>query len=745
MEKQNHDFITIDQIGRKIKRHKWTLVTCVAVSMIVAFGYNRMATPIYSAPAIVSFEQFSKDDVLNLGFASAQFESNFIANRVKELKTWTFAQDVFQALPDSFRQLFLLPDTKLPNSGTRQNVKKVKSFVRRLLGFANSRPENFDPDRYVIRQIQKGISVGQAEKTSSVLSIAFDSENAELAREVTNTVVDVLKRRNLMERRKEFSGLKEFIDRQIKVVEQELHTAEDALQNFKGSHNIASLGDESREILTRITQVEVLYNQVLADTKARQKKLSVIQQKIDEHKKNISSSVPETSNPMIAKLREDLIRLEVESASLQVQGYAEDHPRRRQLSANIEMVKQNLVKLTVEMIQDRNLKGMIDPLSSLKNYLEESVALEIEIQALLVQQKHLQETLDSYNQRLKSLSENDARLFGLMRDREVSNKTYVNLLEEREQARLREAAEIGTIRVIEQARTPLAPYEPRKKLNVIIGLFAGSLIGLSLIFLRDSFNDALSGEEEIETMLDLPVLASIQKINSKWTVPLNGDFMASDHFVHIYLDAFTYLWNCLQASDKGKFQSVMITSACPGEGKSTIAVNLAITAAKLGRQVLLIDGDLRKPSLAKLLNVPDSPGLADIVVPETKIPLNGNLTIKGLSFLSAGSLRKEIGLVWASPELKRTLPTLMREFDFVVMDAPPVLGIPDVVSIGSFVEGTVLCIASDQADKTLVLRARKLLEKTNIKVIGVVWNKVRPTDIYGKYYGKYAYRKYYQT
>src|SRR3990172_3608119 len=103
MEKQNHDFITIDQIGRKIKRHKWTLVTCVAVSMIVAFGYNRMATPIYSAPAIVSFEQFSKDDVLNLGFASAQFESNFIANRVKELKTWTFAQDVFQALPDSFR------------------------------------------------------------------------------------------------------------------------------------------------------------------------------------------------------------------------------------------------------------------------------------------------------------------------------------------------------------------------------------------------------------------------------------------------------------------------------------------------------------------------------------------------------------------------------------------------------------------------------------------------------------------
>jgi hypothetical protein len=166
---------------------------------------------------------------------------------------------------------------------------------------------------------------------------------------------------------------------------------------------------------------------------------------------------------------------------------------------------------------------MIDPLLSIKNYLEESTALEIEIQGLNAQQGHLQETLQSYNQRLKSLSGKDAALFDLYRTREVNNKLYVGLLEEGEKARLREAAEIGTMGVIEGAKAPLIPYKPTKKLNMIIALFAGSMIGLLLIFLKDSLNDVPRTQEEVERVLNLPVLASIPKVNRKWTVSLNGD------------------------------------------------------------------------------------------------------------------------------------------------------------------------------------------------------------------------------
>ncbi len=729
MEDQKTDFITIGQIGSKIRDQKWVLISCIIVALGLAFTYNHFAKSVYNSPAIIAFEQYNNDEMLNLGFTGVQYESNFIANRIRELRTWTFARDVFLALPDSARRLFTLPDPK---------------------------PAVFDSVRYLSQEIQAGLTVEQGEKNSSALTISFNSENPELARTVTNTAIDVLQKRNLLSRRQEFASLKDFVDKQVGVVEQKLKESENALQDFKNDHHIASLEDEAREILTRITQAEALYNQTLADSKAKQEKLAIIKKKIEEEKENIRDSAPETSNPMIGKLKEELVKLEVESANLQVQGYAADHPRRKQVTTDIERVKKNLVDLTMGVIQDQNLKGMIDPLSSLKNYLEESVSLDIEIQAEKAQQTHLKQTLQSYNQRLKSLSGNDAKLFGLVRDREVNNKIYVNLLEERERARLREASEIGSIRVIERAQTPLVPYKPRKKLNILIALFVSSLMGLAIIFIRDSFNDKLQSEEEVETVLGLPILASIHKINEKMTFVLGGDDNKFHPLVHSFRDSFTFLWNSLQFMEKKKIKLVMITSAGPGEGKSTVAINLAMAAVKLKQKVLLIDGDLRKPKLGKLLNLPDkTTGLSDFDFRPTKIidvPANGTQASDDcsppsnsyqLTFLGAGAESKDAGIFWGLPQVKKGLISLMKDFDFVVIDTPPVLGIPDAVSVGSIVDGAILCISAEQADRTLVLRTKKILKQNKINLLGIVRNKVKPLDIYGKYL--YSYRKYYKA
>jgi capsular exopolysaccharide synthesis family protein len=706
------EFITFSEILSKIRRRKWTLVICIVLSLLLVLLYNHMATPIYRASAIISFEQLNKDSMLELDFASSRYKDNFIANRMMEIKTWTFAENVFRAIPDSLRQLFPLPDPA---------------------------PIDFDPESYFIAKIQSNLSVVQNESAPNLLTISFDLENGELAKEIANTAITMLKSTNLSYRREEFASLKKFIDQQLTVVKQKLAAAEDTLSQFKDNHNIASLEIESREILTRITQAEILYNQIQSQKKAEQRKLSVIQQKIAEQKKNIIGTSSETSNPMIAKLKEQLIQYEVASANLQVQGYAADHPRQQELNKEIERVKQSLVKLTMGVIEDQNLKGMIDPLSSIKNYLEESVALEIEIEALLAQQGHLEETLQSYNKRLKSLSANDVTLFDLLRDREVNNKLYVRLLEEREQARLREAAEIGNMREIEQAKTPLIPYTPKKKLNIFIAFFAGSAIGLLLIFLRDSLSDAPQEQEDVELILDLPVLASIPKVKRKWTVSLNGTSTPEDHTVQLYRDSFSYLWNCVQAAAGNKINSVLITSATPGEGKSTISINLAITAANFGRETLLIEGDLRRQSLTKLLNVSDSSGLSNFVSGDKRLQA-WDLPVEGLKFLSAGTSAIKPGMFWNTQQVVETIRSLKQDFDFVVIDSPPVLGMPDAVGMAPLVDAIILCVGVDQADKTFLLRTRKILRQTNTPVVGIVWNKVAPPNIYGKY----KYQNYYE-
>lgn len=731
MTNQEPDFITLDEIVERINRRKWTLIFCVVLSLVLVILYNRMTTPVYRASAIISFERFSNDNMMEFDFSSASYKDNFIANRIMELKTWTFAQGVYEALPDSIRELFRSLDSKEQDL---DSGRSILSRIKHVLGGKEPAPGGLDLEEFTVAEIQGNLSVSQNEGAPNMLSISFDSENAELAQEVANTAVDVLRRRNLTYRREEFASLKDFVDEQLKIVKDKLEAAEDTLSNFKKSNNIASLEDESREILTRITQAEILYNQIQTNKKAAERKLAVIQKKIDEQKQNIRGSTAETSNPMIDKLREQLVTLEVQAANLQVQGYPEDHPRRQELNTEIEKVKQNLATLTMAVIQDQNLKGMIDPLSSIKSYLEESVAIEIEIQGLVAQQGHLHETLQGYNQRLKNLSSKDATLFDLLRNREVNNKLYVSLLEEGEQARLREASEIGTMRVIEPAQRPLIPYKPRKKLNMIIALLAGSVVGLLLMFLKDSLNTVPLTLDEVEKVLNLPVLASIPKIKRKLRVSLNGNTSADGHF---YQDAYTSLW---QALIRKGINSVMITSATPGEGKSTTAVNLAITAAKLGQNTLLIDGDLRRPSLAKLLEVSDSPGLSNYLSGEIEsqdLPM----PMDGLKFLSTGTLPKEPAGLWAARELRTLLQGLMKNFDFVVIDTPPALGIPDAVSIASYVDGILFCVQAEQIDKKVLLRTRKILSEASGNLLGVVWNKVDQTTIYGKY----KYRKYYQA
>lgn len=731
METKDPDFITIRGLFDKVRRRKWTLIACVVLSLLLAFLYNRLSTPVYRASAIVSFERFSKDDVLNFDFANASYEARFIANRMNELKTRTFAQNVFRVLPDSIRQFFRLPDSK---------------------------PTDFDSEGYVITLIQEAISAEQTEKTPNVLTLSFDSENAELAKQVTDTVVDMLKNSSLTYRRQEFASLKQFIDEQIKVAERQLHQAEDALSSFKGSDNITSLEDESREILRRITQAEILDNQIQTDREAKESKLSVIRKKMDEQKKDVSSTFLESSSPTIAKLKEQLVDLEVQLAGLQVQGYSEDHPRRQELTNTIKRTKQSLLELTMTMIQDQNLTSIVDPLSLLRNYLEESVTLEIEIQALLAQQGHLQKILQSYNERLKGLSAKDATLFGLLRDREVNNKHYVRLLEEREEARLQEAADIGTLHVIDEAQMPLLPYTPRKALNIVIALFAGTMVGLLLIFVKSSFNDSPQTYEALEAVLGLPVLASVPSIKSKAMVSPFAHPGTNERLMPLYQDAYVYLWRRIQSSNHGKINSVMISSATPREGKSTVAANLAITAAKTGEKTLLIDGDLRKPSLAKLFNVSDSHGLSNLVSEQTEcihsanpvfafadelptLPPLQDLPLKGLKFLGAGSSQNEPGLIWTSSQLREALEFLIKDFDFVVIDSPPVLGIPDAVSIASCVDGIILCVEAEQTDKGLLLRTRDILTQANSNLVGVVWNKV---DL-RHFYDKYKYQKHYHA
>jgi hypothetical protein len=285
------------------------------------------------------------------------------------------------------------------------------------------------------------------------------------------------------------------------------------------------------------------------------------------------------------KIKERLIELEVKYAGLQAQNYAPDHPMMKGLKSEIEQFRQNLVRATVDLLQEQKLKGVIDPLSQLQKSLEESIALEVELQSLQVQEQYLRKTLDGYADYLNKLPDKEVQLVRLMRDQEVNGKIYLRLLEEREQARIKEAAEIGNIRVMEPAEKPLLPSRPRTVLNLAIGVFTGLVLGLFVVFVQEYSKETFRKPEQVENLLKLPVLTSVPKFKSGFAFWGNGGrrrqgLLHDESTPPFVRDAFTYLWSSLPLAAAKEPRVVMVTSAGAGEGKSTISSNLAIIAGR---------------------------------------------------------------------------------------------------------------------------------------------------------------------
>lgn len=761
MENQSSNFITFSEIINQANRGKMTLFFTVLLCSALAVIYNYYAVPVYRATAVIAFERFSEDKVLDLNVSGQNFLKNFVANRSKEIKTYPFAENIYRELPDSIIRSFRIPDP-LPVNMNRKN--------------------------YIIGEIQNGISVKIPDEGANMIAISFDSENKAIAQSVANTAISVLEQSNLNFRRREFSSLRRFIDGQIEVVKNKLQAIEDTLQFLKTESNIVSLDDESQEILKRITQAEIQYNQVRSNRRAKQKRLSIIDGKLSEEKEDVANVLTGTSSPLIIKLRERLVELEIQYANLKVQDYADDHPKLVAIKSEIERTKQELITMTLNILGTENMKGIIDPVSQLQMYLEESISLGIEIQTLQTQENQLAGVLRTYNNRLKNLTTNESTLLHLLRDRDFYNKNYVRLLEERENARLREAAEIGNIHVIARAEKPLLPERPKKKLNIIIAIFAGMFLGILIVFLKESLDEAPRSLEEIEDVLQLPVLASIPKVKTTGILTgkrfRNRSILKNDTATDpAYRNAYTFLWNSLYALSHRNLHSVMVSSAFPEEGKSTIASNIAITAAKLGKKTLLLDGDLRIPSVHEIFEIDKSPGLSNLVSEAQKIrklsinittPENGTenadvssfekvnpenkpvdrdemfslidtivqpSSIENLRILTAGDPIAEPDLFWNSPPAEEMLAYLKRTVDLLVIDTPPLLGIPEAISIAYHCDRVVLCVAAGQAGKRFLRRVQKTFNQSNHKLLGAVWNKVEAASIYGKY----KYRKYYLT
>jgi len=756
-------------------RRGWYIVLCLVAVLVPVTIYNQTATPTYEAVSTIIYEEPHLP--VNDQLSNERRTKESLVNQIQEINSRAVAQEVAKALPE---------------------------YVKKKLPVPENLPHDFNYNAYYAAYIRSNLdAVPVAE--SDVIKIKVQANDALTAMTIANTVCDVLTRRNLRIRKEEVSGVRALIEEQQKAYHKKLEKAESNLRKFKEQSHVTSLDEQVRETLSRVSQIDVAYQQAKAERVKTEEKLRAINAKISSSQKNLVPSITDVSTQIVRQLKAQLAKLRDQYTQLLLQGVPENNPKLVQMRADMERIRGNLADEARRIAEADNI---IDPLSQMSKLFEQKVDLELKVETLKSQEQSLANATAQYEKSLRRLPGKEFELVRLTRERDLANNIYTMLSQQREVARINEAEKRGNLRVIDRASLPKSPTRPRKRLNLAIGLLLGLTMGLGLAFFLESLDTSIKTPEEVEKKTGLTILGSIPRIRKSTMVQTKaGESKKSalgepSRVLITYSmptsppsEAYRTLRTNLQFSDLAEgLRSVIFTSSGPREGKSTTVANLAIATAQMGLRTLVIDADLRRPTIHHLFSLHREPGLSDILlhfynngdsyVPQSKqqisvqknlahnvddrasmdherlseAPDRANRTIQKmasldlaiteavqltpinkLEVLTCGVLPSNPSEVLASETMKDLLALVKQRYEFVVIDAPPIIAVTDAAVLAPHVDGLALVIESGRNDKEIVLKAKSLLDRVGVNIVGAILNNVHEKNLYGDYNYYYTY------
>jgi len=304
------------------------------------------------------------------------------------------------------------------------------------------------------------------------------------------------------------------------------------------------------------------------------------------------------------------------------------------------------------------------------------------------------------------------------------------------------------IRIVEKAEVPRIALTPQRLKNYQIALLIGIGLGIGLAILFEHMDNTLKTPEDVKNYLGLPFLGMVPDVAARTSVSvLRPSPLILKNPGSAVAEAYRVLrTNLIFTSAEGTGRALLVSSASPGEGKTTTVANLASSLAQNGARVLAVDGDLRRPTMHQHFGIAKTPGLSDLIVGKCKASEAIQVTrFKGLQVLPCGYVPPNPAELLGSASMKEVLLALRSHYDWVLIDTPPILGMADTPVLCPLVDGVVLVVGAEISGRPAIERAVDQILGVGGKITGVVLNKVdleRNSYYYGQYYGEY-YRSYY--
>jgi succinoglycan biosynthesis transport protein ExoP len=696
-----------------LRKHQWLILSFLLTVVTIVSIATFRTRPVYIAKATIQIDRENNNILPFQGtdpYDSMMDLDNYIETQSKVLTSETLALQ-------TIRNAGLAANPEFSAGGIQSEAIATGSLANQ------KRPPE-------VAAFLGSLSVKRI-PSSRLLEVSYESTDPVLAARILNAHLDNFKAQNIQSRYEATLEATRFLTSQLNELKLTVKQSEDARINYERQNQIWSVDDKSNTTTQRLADLD----KQLTDAQGGTLKKQAL---YEYAKAGDIDAVPEIrADPLLQELQKKRADFSVQYTEALNQ-YGPNFPKVQRLQAQRKEVDDEIA---------RESKGIVLQLES--DYREAKQRQELIRQALELQKaetNNMAEKMVQYNI--------------LKRESEADKTLYEGLLTKLKEAGISEGLKSSNLRVVDPAMIPSYPARPAKARNIALAFLVGLVGGIGLALLREYLDNTVKTPDDIETLTRLPSLAVVPAFGDdgshKRRMRFLGGASANGHEKRIELvaqhlpksqmsEAFRALRTALLLSQPDHPpQVILVTSALPREGKTTAAANLAVTLAQLGDKTVLVDADLRKPGVGRLLNLGTGKyaGLSSYLAGVSTLDLVTvpHPAIPNLAAIPTGPLPPNPADLLSSHKLADAIVELRTKYKFVVIDSPPIMAATDAVILSVQADGVVLVVRSGETPKEAFTRTCDLLTSVKSRMLGVVLNAVDATA--PDYYYSYRYYPY---
>lgn len=720
-QRHKNNFVDILNL---IKNNLSTLIIISALVFSISVTYAVILPDIYSSTTVVKVSM-PKGSILESPLSPlsvSNFTSDkYMANEMEAIVNSTLIyEEAAKTVVDSINIIGKKGDFHLSVDQESRNLdKQVILPVSMIEGI-----------------IRENVEVKQIENLT-FLKISASSPSPYEAALFANCFAKAYRDFNLLESRRQVTMTKEILGIQKDSMLLKLRETEDRIKEYQLAGGVIELDKTAQALIERLSHFET-------DKNTAKIEMSVSKQKLAQYKKELEKKDPTTLNylesksaePYLQLLQQQIAKLEVQRDLALNQGNASSNSAQvKEFDKKISELKEKQRKSQQEYLS----MGLSSSPEEVKELSEKIFEEEVKYQSLSSSYNELGNVIGNYEGKFNQLPSRTIGYARLERERFAFEKLYLVLEEKYQEALINEQSIPGNVQIMSSAGIPGAPSKPNRKMIMLLGLFLGSGIAFGFIYMKNYFDKTIKTPEDIE-INNMNVVAWIPKFSSKDILGLkNPELIVAQKPDSIPSEAFRTLRTRLQFSQVSKgAKTILITSSAPGEGKTTISINLSASFAQTNKKSVVVDCDLRKPRLHSLFGDDDSKGFLNYLFGQTQYEkIIKKSEVRNLDYITAGSIPSNPSEILGSPAMKSFIDKLKNDYEIIILDSPPIMAVSDSEILARFVDVCLLVVSANTSEIDWLKESVGLLKQEHVNLAGVLLNNFNYKSGYHSYYRYY--------